>query len=193
MARGTVFLLLLLSFVALAFGQQETAPEPCLKTRAECSVGISSVSVINNNYFCCSAGFSMSWYNNNCSCRKTSDVVPCGSGPQACRNANSFSSDGNGNTRCCQGGYSMSSMSGFFNGQYVNTCSCSRPLNGFGGIGGGVFINNGGGYVDPNFNQTEFNQRMSDWQQRFSAQMRGMQANLQRNLGNMFQRLGLRG
>ena len=135
-------------------------------------------------------------------------------GPVACRGAGSLSSDGRGNTRCCPPGSSMQSFSGVFNGQRMNTCTCSRFLGegggfqfmGNNGAGGGFQFmgshNNGGGfqfatsgggngYVDPNFNATAFAGRMQQWRQRFTQSMQNMANSLRRSLGGMFRNMWL--
>ena len=102
-------------------------------------------------------------------------------GPVACRNAGSVTSDGQGNTRCCQLGSSMQSFMGFVNGQQINSCTCTRFL---GGNGGGIQFFSGVN-VDPNFNATAFARDMEAWSQRFSQSMQNMASNLRRTLGNV--------
>ncbi|KAK7111367.1 uncharacterized protein [Littorina saxatilis] len=161
---------LYLLFLGSALGQQQVVP--CLTSRASCSAVTSGISMINNNVFCCSAGFSMSFVNNVCSCRKISDVFPCLSDPQKCRFADSFSTDGNGNTRCCLPDTFMSSSGRSINGQYINTCNCERPLY---------------------FSAVEFKRRMREWQRQFANRMAAFQSNLQQYLGNLFRSLGIAG
>ena len=102
-------------------------------------------------------------------------------GPVACRNAGSVTSDGQGNTRCCQLGSSMQSFMGFVNGQQINNCTCTRFL---GGNGGGFQFFSGVN-VDPNFNATAFARDMEAWSQRFSQSMQNLASNFRRNLGNV--------
>ena len=102
-------------------------------------------------------------------------------GPVACRNAGTITSDGQGNTRCCQEGSSMQSFVSFVNGQQINNCTCTRFL---GGNGGGFQFFSGVN-VDPNFNATAFARDMEAWSQRFSQSMQNMASNLRRNLGNV--------
>lgn len=151
------------------------AVKPCMTTQAECSGGFSGISVINNHYYCCPAGHSMAMINMQCSCTRTSQVEPCGVGPVACRGGEaggSLNSDGQGNTRCCRAGWSMQSMSGYVRGQFLDTCSCTRPL-------GGLHVIQGG---DPTFNATAFEESMREWSQSFSQ---SLAASLQGVAGNV--------
>ena len=102
-------------------------------------------------------------------------------GPVACRNAGTITSDGQGNTRCCQRGSSMQSFVSFLNGQQISSCTCTRFL---GGNGGGFQFFSGVN-VDPNFNATAFARDMEAWSQRFSQSMQNMASNLRRTLGNV--------
>lgn len=83
----------------------------------------------------------------------------------------------------------MQSFSGFINGQLLDNCHCSRYLGGGGNVfSNGISVVNG--QSDPNFNASEFGQRMRDWGQRFSQSMansmQAMQNSLSQSLSNMF-------
>lgn len=124
----------------------------------------------------------MSMVNMQCSCTRTSQVEPCAVGPQACQaGSGSFSSDSNGRTRCCKSGWSMQSMSGFINGQFVETCTCTQPLNGF--FSSGMQIIQGG---DPNFNATAFDESMREWSQSFGQSLASSLQGIAHTLGNVF-------
>lgn len=156
----------------------------CMTTREECvNKGFSSISVINNRYLCCAAGFSMNVDNAQCSCTKTSTSRNCDKGPKACNGASMVSSDGQGNTVCCPSGFSMSNQVTSINGMVSKSCTCSQ---GFGG-GSNIQIIGGDG-----FNSTAFTQGWQRWKQRLQASMAHLHhkmRSVRRRLSSMFSNL----
>uniref|UniRef100_A0A2C9JVK8 Uncharacterized protein n=1 Tax=Biomphalaria glabrata TaxID=6526 RepID=A0A2C9JVK8_BIOGL len=112
----------------------------CLAQQVPCSTGKSvcevseSLSIINNEHFCCEIGFNMQFKNRiingttqpECVCNRHYYVSDCIEDQLQCEGATSFTTDGN-SVKCCRNGESMNSvMNSIVNGVRADYCRCIR-------------------------------------------------------------------
>ncbi|KAK7111368.1 uncharacterized protein [Littorina saxatilis] len=121
------FPVLLLAMCAATLAEEV----PCMTTKANCTqdMSYSALYVINSDYNCCVVGYTMTWSNDQCACNRTSEVIPCNEGPEACPNATISDADGDP-VSCCKEGYTKQIFAGSFNGNPITSCSCARGLSG---------------------------------------------------------------
>ncbi|CAG5119619.1 unnamed protein product, partial [Candidula unifasciata] len=167
-------LLLLAVTAVLATAEQV----PCTTGEQQCK-GHQSLSIVNNNHYCCGHGFNLQWRspaNNDqspatCICDRQFYEIDCVEGNVQCQDATSFVSDGY-TTKCCPVGYSMNSVSNsFINGVKVDYCKCTRS----GTIGRQM----------TEAEKAQFTQAMSQFSQGLQTGLNQMQQTLNTNLGSL--------
>ncbi|XP_059161559.1 uncharacterized protein LOC131944764 [Physella acuta] len=103
----------------------------CTNGRQLCDTA-ESLSIVNNNFFCCEPGFSIQWrrsnssVNSECVCERFYQETPCIEDEYQCRGATSRTSDGV-KVKCCLHGDRLNSVSNsMINGVMANYCKCIR-------------------------------------------------------------------